>query len=188
MYSNILLDPLPEDYKGWLIRTDYRIGIQIALCLQDVELGESDRLAVALSLLYGAGVPPLETAVEGLTWFLRCGEEPRDSEGGGKQLFFFDFDHARIMASFRQTYGIELHKAKLHWFEFRAMLESLDEDSALSHATQIRGTDTSQMKGKQKSNFERMKRQLTPPVHYTEEERQVIDDFWAQFDKKEEPT
>lgn len=182
---NILLDPLPEDYKGWLIRTDYRIGIQIALCLQDADLDEQDRLMVALSLLYGAGCPPLETAVDGLTWFLRCGEEPRESESGEKPVFWFDFDHARIMASFRQTYGLELHKAKLHWFEFRAMLESLNEDSALSHAIQARGTDTSKMKGKQRSNFERLKRQLTPPVRYTEEEQRVMDDFWAQFEKKE---
>ena len=35
---NILLDRLPDSYQGWLIRTDYRIGIQIALCLQDEEL------------------------------------------------------------------------------------------------------------------------------------------------------
>ena len=53
---NMLLDPLPGDYEGFLIRTDYRIGIQIALCLQDKELSENDRLLVALSLLYGNGV------------------------------------------------------------------------------------------------------------------------------------
>ena len=181
---NMLLDPLPEDYEGFLIRTDYRIGIQIALCLQDQELSENDRLLVALSLLYGNGIPPLETAVQGMSWFLRCGEDPREDEnGGGKQTFWFDFDHARIAASFRKTYGIELHRIRLHWFEFRAMLESLDEDSALSHAIQVRGTNTANMKGKQRSDFERLKHQMTPPVKYTEEEQQVMDDFWAQFEE-----
>lgn len=179
---NMLLDPLPGDYEGFLIRTDYRIGIQIALCLQDQELSENERLLLALSLLYGNGIPPLEQAVQGLNWFLWCGEEPRDNEGVGKQSFWFDFDHARIMASFRQTFGIELHREKLHWFEFRAMLESLDEDSALSHAIQVRGTSTAGMKGKQRSDFERLKRQLSPPMKYTEEEQAVMDDFWAQFE------
>lgn len=180
---NMLLDPLPGDYEGWLIRTDYRIGMQIALCLQDEELSENDRLLVALSLLYGNGIPPLETAVNGLSWFLRCGEEPREEPAGGRQVFWFDFDHARIMASFRQTFGLELHRERLHWFEFRAMLESLDEDSALSHAIQVRGTSTANMKGKQRSDFERLKQRLSPRVKYTEEEQRVMDDFWAQFDQ-----
>lgn len=180
---NILLDRLPEDYKGWLIRTDYRIGMQISLCLEDQDLSENERVMVALSLLYGNGIPPLETAVEGLNWFLRCGEDERKDEiNGGKRMIWFDFDHARIMSSFRQTFNLDLHKSNLHWFEFRAMLESLNEDSALSHAIQVRGTDTSQMKGKQKREYDRLKQHMTPPVKYTEEEQQAIDDFWAQFE------
>lgn len=180
---NILLDPLPDHYNGWLIRTDYRIGIQISLCLKDESLTENERIYIALSLLYGNGVPPFETAVNGLTWFLRCGEEARDDvRGSGKTLLYFDFDHARIMASFRKTFGMELHKARLHWFEFMAMLDSVDEDSSLSNAIQVRGTDTSGMKGRQKSNYDRMKKNLTPPVHYSEEEQEAIDAFFAKLD------
>ena len=67
---DILLDHLPEDYNGFLIRPDYRIGIQIALCLQDEDLSENDRVFTAISLLFGRGLPPLETAVEGLGWFM----------------------------------------------------------------------------------------------------------------------
>lgn len=180
---NILLDPLPEDYNGWLIRTDYRIGIQITLCLQDEDLDKNERMFVAMSLLYGNGIPPLETAADGLIWFLRCGAEARDDvRPSGKNLLFFDFDHARIAASFRKTYGMKLHREKLHWFEFQSMLESLDEDSSLSNAIQARGTDTSDMKGKQRANYERIKKNLTPPVHYNAEEQATIDEFWAQFD------
>jgi len=179
----MLLDPLPSDYEGWLIRTDYRIGIQISLCLTDDELTEEERLLVALSLLYGNGLPPIETAVEGLGWFMRCGAEKREDSGSkGKQVLWFDFDSARIAASFYQTFGIQLHREKLHWFEFMAMLDSLREDSSLSHAIQVRGTDTANMKGKHRADYERMKRQLTPPVHYSTEEQQAIDDFWSQFD------
>lgn len=181
---NILLDPLPEDYAGWLIRSDYRIGIQITLCLQDEELDQNERIFIALSLLFGNGIPPMETAVEGLMWFLRCGAEAReDLKTSGKQLLFFDFDHERIMSSFRKTYGMKLHREKLHWFEFQAMLDCLDDDSSLSNAIQVRGTDTSEMKGKQRANYERVKKNLTPPVHYTADEQAAIDEFWAQFDE-----
>lgn len=57
---NMLLDRLPSSYKGYLIRTDYRIGIQISLALDDPNLSDNDRVWVALSLLYGAGMPPID--------------------------------------------------------------------------------------------------------------------------------
>ena len=166
---NMLLDRLPSDYKGYLIRTDYRIGIQISLALDDPNLSDNDRAWVALSLLYGAGMPPIDIALEG------------EIEPGGKRMMWFDFDSARLYASFRQTFGIELHKVNLHWFEFMAMMESLNEDSAMSHALQIRGTDTSKMKGKQKQEYERLKRNLTPAPALSEEEKEAIDAFWAQI-------
>ena len=103
-------------------------------------------------------------------------------ESGGKRLMWFDFDAARLYSSFRQTFGIELHKTKLHWFEFMAMIDSLDESSALSHAIQIRGTDTSKMKGKQKHDYERLKRTLTHAPALSDEEKEAVEAFWAQFD------
>lgn len=179
---NILLDPLPEEYEGYLIRTDYRIGMQIDLCLHDPDLSENDRVFVALNLLYGRGLPPIQTAIEGLSWFLRCGADKRDDlPGQSKARLWFDFDAGRIYSSFRQTYGIKLHKEKIHWFEFMELLGSLDEDSALSHAMQIRGTDTSQMKGKQRAEYQRLKQSLTPPTKYSQEEQDAMDEFWAQL-------
>lgn len=179
---NILLDPLPDSYEGWLIRTDYRIGIQISLCLEDQDLNEEERVTRALWLLYGNGIPPFEIALDGLHWFMNCGQPKRDdvSHGGGSARFWFDFDHARIAASIRQSYGLEIHREKLHWFEFMAMLDCVNEDSSLSNALQIRGTDTSQMKGKQRRDFERIKKLVTPPVHYTDEEQEAIEAFFSK--------
>ena len=92
---NMLLDRLPSDYKGYLIRTDYRIGIQISLALDDPELNENDRVMVALSLLFGAGMPPIDVALEGLQWFIQCGDD-KEIEPGGKRLLWFDYDAARL--------------------------------------------------------------------------------------------
>lgn len=178
---NLLLDPLPEDYDGWLIRTDYRIGIQISLCLQDEDLTQEERVALALSLLYGNGVPPLETALEGLSWFLNCGQDLREDIPAGEiaQRLWFDYDSARIAASFRKSFGIKIYREKMHWFEFMALLDSVDEDSSLSHAIQLRGTDTSQMKGRQRRQMERAKRLITPPRKYSQEELEAIEDFFS---------
>ena len=68
---NAMLDRLPEDYNGWLIRTDYRIGVQIQLCISDPELSDNEKTAIALNLLYGRGMPDLQTAIDGLSWFCR---------------------------------------------------------------------------------------------------------------------
>ena len=40
---NAMLDRLPEDYNGWLIRTDYRIGVQIQLCISDPDLTDAEK-------------------------------------------------------------------------------------------------------------------------------------------------
>lgn len=178
---NLLLDRLPDSYEGFLIRTDYRIGIQISLCLQDGDLTQEERAAVALSLLYGEGVPPLDTALSGLAWFLSCGQPKRDDilPLSSPQRFWFDFDHARIAASFRKSFGIELHRANLHWFEFMSLLDCVDEDSSLASAIQLRGTDTSQMKGRQRAQLERAKRLITPPRRYSAEEQEAIDEFFS---------
>lgn len=74
-----------------------------------------------------------------------------------------------------------MHRENLHWFEFMSMLDCVDEDSSLSNAIQLRGTDTSKMKGKQKRDTERAKRLLTPPVHYSESEQEAIDEFFSKI-------
>ena len=180
---NVLLDPLPEDYEGYLIRSDYRIGIQISLCLQDEELSENDRVFCAACLLFGKGLPPLETAVEGLAWFMRCGADAahHGDAATGKPCMWFDFDAGRIYSSIKKSFGIDIHRERMHWFEFLALLGGVDEDSALSHAIQVRSTDTSAMQPKQRAKWEKLKQRLTPPTKYTAEEQAAIDEFWAQI-------
>ena len=46
---NLLLDALPAEYEGYLIRTDYRIGIQISQALEDEELEPYEKIGIALS-------------------------------------------------------------------------------------------------------------------------------------------
>lgn len=181
---NILLDPLPEDYKGWLIRTDYRIGIQISLCLQDHDLSQQERIAQAIYLLFGEGTPPLNVALDGLQWFLSGGQPIRNDvpPNSSPQRFWFDYDASRTYASFKKSFNEEIHKKKMHWFEFLSLIDCVDEDSSLSHAIQTRGMDTSNMKCMQRRDVERAKKLLTPPIKFTEEEQEAIDDFWAQFE------
>lgn len=180
---NITLDPLPTDYKGWLIRTDFRIGLQISICMEDPDLDDAEKTAAALHLLYGNGIPDIQTALEGLKWFMRCGAEERDDIPNKHQepLIYYDFDAGRIWASFKATFGIDLYRDKLHWFEFCYLLSSCGEDTSIREAMKIRDYSTKDLKGAERQKLIEAKRALKPPEKESEAERERNDDFKRQM-------
>lgn len=176
---NALLDRLPEDYQGWLIRTDYRIGVQIQLCLSDPDLTDGEKTAAAMGLLYGRGVPDFETAVAGLSWFMNCGEEPKggDSE---PELFSFEHDAARIVSAFQKVFGRDISREKLHWFAFVPMLGDLS-DTAFTSVIQIRSTAESEVDQKKRAEFRRMKQRFALPTPYSAEEQEAVQSILQRF-------
>lgn len=179
---NALLDRLPEDYEGWLIRTDYRIGIQIQLCASDPELTDSEKTWTALGLLYGNGIPPdLQTALNGLSWFLSCGDPSSEDEAGNEPpLYSFEQDAGRIASGFRKVFHIDITKEKLHWFEFISLLGEL-KDTAFSGVIEIRSADLSEIDKKKRAEFLRMKKRFALSSGYTPEEQAEIDEFMERL-------
>ena len=49
---NVLLDAMPDEWDGYPVDTDFRIGIQISQCLVDDALNSREKVATALSLLF----------------------------------------------------------------------------------------------------------------------------------------
>ena len=182
--TNIILDRLPTEYKGYLIRTSFRIGIQISLCLQDEDYSEEERVLIALNLLYGNGMPQdLDVAMEGLNWFISCGNDNnKNGSVNDKQLFYWDFDNERIFSSFLATYGIDLTKEDMHWFKFIAMIGSLNKDCAFNKAIEIRDYDMKDLSGKNRIAMQKMKNALTPERKLRQEEQEALDEFNALFD------
>lgn len=178
---NFLLDALPEDYEGFLIRTDYRVGIQISQALEDDELIPQERLAVAFALLYGNGTPPAETAYEGLQWFLSGGNPaPQESNGessndedNGLRFFSFDYDAARLYSGFRKAYGIELDRERMHWFRFLILLGDLG-DCAFTQVVHYRTADLSKLDKNTRKAYAKMRRLYALPQPESEEEREFM--------------
>lgn len=158
---NVLLDRLPDSYKGYLIRTDFRIGMQIITCLKDEELSEEERYSISLNLLYGNSIPQdLELALKGLMWFLNLGEEDDEiikSNSKQKDIMDFEIDSSRIYSGFMSVLGIDLSKEKMHWFKFRYLLLELIK-CHLSNVIEIRTQDTKDMSPKQKTELNRLKK------------------------------
>lgn len=177
---NPLLDRLPEDYKGWLIRTDFRIGVQIQLCISDPELSDSERTGVALGLLYGNGMPDLQTAIEGLGWFMSCGEPQQEAQEDGPAVFSFEQDAGRIVSAFRKVFQIDLSRERLHWFQFVPMLGDLS-GTAFTSVIDIRTTDAGEIGQKKRAEFVRMKKRFALPGQYTQEEAEAISGFLGRL-------
>lgn len=151
---NVILDGLPNEYEGYLIRTDFRIGIQISEALNDVNLAEPEKMMTAMRLLYGAGMPSdIQLASEGLRWFMSGGQPGDDNAPDGKPpTFDFEQDNRFVYSAFRARYGIDLTRERLHWFAFLAMLHDLGGCS-LSDIIGIRGTDLSQLSDSQRKHY-----------------------------------
>lgn len=133
MAFNIMLDRLPEDYQGYLIRTDFRIYIQITQCLEDSELSDEEKISTALWLLYGMSQPPLEVAYQGLIWYLNFTAEPFENDSSKRDnqdaepCMSFDIDSGRIYTAFKQYYNVDLKSTYIHWVEFLYMIKDLGE-------------------------------------------------------------
>ncbi len=178
---NAMLDRLPEDYNGWLIRTDYRIGVQIQLCISDPELSDSERTGTALYLLYGNGMPDLQTAIDGLSWFLSGGNPSQGGDADDEPAAFsFEYDAGRIVSAFRKVFHIDISREKLHWFEFLNMMGDLS-GTAFTSVIDIRTTDPSDVDKKRRSEFIRMKQRFALSSQYTAEEQAEIDEFMERL-------
>lgn len=90
---------------------------------------------------------------------LRALRELLFEDGGheaGKRITDFDQDADLIYAAFRQTYGIDLRRERLHWLEFSALLTGLPGGSRYAEILSIRT------------------RELPAPTKYNAEERRWL--------------
>lgn len=188
---NMLIDPLPKSYEGYLINWQFYNGILISDCLSsddfpDDENGKAQKIYTASTLLFGNGVPPFEVAFEGLKWFLSCGSvlNEGDRQEGSEKYFSFDDDKQRLFSAFMVKYGINLNKADdLHWFEFIALMNDLYKTS-FRNVVDLRMMKPKDMKNYsslQKAEILKQKRKFAIKKSleqtYTSDQIQAIDNF-----------
>lgn len=180
---NIMLDGLPTEYDGYLIRTDFRIGIQISEALNDVNLADPEKLAVAAELLFGRGAPPDGGVVyEAIQWFM-SGGEPAEHKPAASSAPVFDFeqDNRRVYSAFRARFGIDLVRERLHWFAFLAMLADIGECS-LSDIMGIRSQDLSKLSGEQQKKCAVLQQQYRIKPQMSDAEKAILAEFEASLD------
>lgn len=161
--SIIFPDGLPTtDRFGNEIYTDFRNMIRVEYLMEDPSLTEIEKLGHGLRLLYGE-IPSglsIEDAVGELLWFYSRGETSESSGSGSpKKIYDFEQDGDHFYASYMMAYHIDLTSVKeLHWWKFLALMSGLPEDTPLAKVLYYRNLDTSQMKGQQKKEAEKLKK------------------------------
>ena len=179
---NVLLDPLPEEWNGYPIDTDFQTGIMISQCLADDDLNESEKFEIAIGLLFPSERPPQEELPDALTWFLNGFDHDNHAGEKPSEVIVMDFniDQWRIYAAFRSQYQIDLNVEKLHWFAFMGLLANVEE-CAFTRVMDIRQKKiTSKMSREEKQAIKRAQKifRIKPPERQlSAKEQQRVDEF-----------
>lgn len=136
-----LQDRLPErvtvNGKAFRVDLDFRNVLRMmdVMARDDLIPGARDYLALKCVMKH----PPKDTgAVLGA---LRLMLFPAHKGEPGKRLTSFEQDADLIRAAFRQAYGINLYRDRLHWMEFQTLLAALPEGSRYSEVLGIRARE-----------------------------------------------
>ena len=161
----ILVNGLPDNYKGIDLSTDFRNMVQVDMIMGDSTLKPDEATFLALHQLYPKIPKDKRLALEGLEWFYSCGKsENKQSKEGKpfKKTFDFNIDSNLIYAGFYSAYKISLTTIDyLHWWEFMALFEGLPEETLIKRVMYWRGVDLSKLSKEEQKHIEEM-RELYP--------------------------
>lgn len=191
MNKNILLDRLPQYTKNGLkIRTDFRESIKFELLMQDNKIDEQTKIIQALRLYYYdiSKITDIKQAINDILWFYACGKQEINVDNNKnknrndiKQIYSYEFDDEYIYSAFMEQYNIDLNSIKyLHWWKFKALMNSLNENTQFVKIMGYRAIDLSKIKDKDiKLNYKKLKKQYALPDMRTIEQKES--DFGKAF-------
>ena len=180
---NVMLDPLPTEWRGYEVNTSFRIGIQVFLVQYDKELNEYEKSDALIWLLFDDREHPdgeelQECVLNG--WF----HDKSGSSQDKRRLIDYDVDQWRIYADFRQIYGIDLSLDDMHWWMFNGLLWNMPhERSAFMQVIEIRRKKITSKMGREEKKAVQEAQQIyaldQPEVkkEYTEDEKGAIDEY-----------
>lgn len=194
MYYNIILGKLPTKTPNKMrIRTDFRESIKFELLMQDNSISDADKIKLALNLYYyePEKIQDVKKAIKDILWFYKCGKEDKNVDNENeennvnnkqKQIYSYEFDAEYIYSAFMEQYRIDLNKIKyLHWWKFKALLVSLNENILFSKIMGYRAMNINKIKDKDmKKHYKKMKKIYALPDMRSEEEKEndFADALW----------
>ena len=178
---NLLIDELPVSVNiagtEYPVNTNFRNMILIGQLVNDSAYSQNERVGLMLNLFYKQAPPDIAAAIGELVSFYK-GYRPdppvsKVKNTGAPEAYSYDRDDWLIYSAFRKSWDINLQTIEyLHWFEFRALFDDLDETCLFVKVMQYRAVDLSAIKDKeQKAFYRKMKRIYALPLDEHEQER-----------------
>jgi hypothetical protein len=143
---NILFDALPKTVtisgREIAVRFDFRPSLQTLTAFEDDSLTQNEKAQILLFNLYPEIPADTSAALERAQWFLNGGDSSPTAHAardkGEPRAYSFVKDARFIYAAFRQTHGIDLQTAQLHWWEFLALFWDLGQDTTFCQLAALR--------------------------------------------------
>lgn len=192
---NILIDDLSTILKERIgdieFNTDFRIGLLFEMLMQDKKIPDKIKASQAINLYYQnpSQIKDYEKAIDDIIWFYSCRksdykQKNKKAENGVQKeikIYDYEYDDEYIYSAFLQQYGIDLQDIKyLHWWKFKAMFNSLTDDTKIVEIMGYRAIDLNSIKDKEeKKRYKRLKNIYRLPDMRSEKEKQA--DFGSAF-------
>ena len=145
---SLLTDSLPDsielDGRRLEIYTDTMTALQCLTMIDDEDIPEVIRVSCVIeATIKESGEITPSMYVDAFSAILRFLKGYRvEGRRSSEQLLSYSQDHALIVASFRQAYGMDIEDIqRTHWWEFQALLSGLPEDTRLSQVIALRGRE-----------------------------------------------
>ena len=184
--SNILIDLLPSkvEIEGteYEINSNFRVSVLFSLLMEDEELTEKEKINQALELYYPIIPQNKIEAVKKIEWFYSCGKEntskPSGKKGNSEKILDYEEDAKYIYAAFLSQYRIDLQDIEyLHWWKFKALLDSLGENNKLLEIMKYRSIDISKIEDKEQRRFYKDMKKIYSLNKHNKEDEQIINDW-----------
>ena len=187
---NILIDKLPTsvviDGVEYKINSDFRTSILFSLLIEDNDVNEQDKILGALQLYYDVIPNNINSAIDKIINFYLCNDNNTSSGSSknksNKKVLDYEIDSNYIYSAFLTQYHIDLQDIEyLHWWKFKAMLESLNDDLMLSKIIKFRSIDVSKIQDKeQKKYYQKMQKIYEIKEKISEEELKQLEE-WKNY-------
>lgn len=172
--------------RDYSIRTDYRAVLDIITALNDPELTDADKAAIALGIFYEEEIPEdAEEAINKCFWFISCGDD-KPSDRPAPKLVDWEKDFRWIASPINHMVGKDIRSIPMHWWTFVGYYYEIG-DCTFAQIVRIR---SARAKGKKldKSDREWLRQNaelVNLETKYTQEEEELLA-AWTKGGTKDE--
>ena len=160
-----------------------RKGLQdIINQLKDNSFDKKNKVLMALNLFYIDKPSDLQLAINEMfnfytMEFLYTSKGKKSRRAKPQKIYDWDHDQGYVYSAFLTQYGIDLQEVEyMHWWKFRFLFMSLNEDNKIVQMMSYRGINLSDIKDKnERKRYEKLKREYEIPLPI--EERKQLDEI-----------